>query len=104
MSRVKKGDLVQVLTGKDRGKQGKILRVLPHREAAIVERINLMKHFERRTRADQPSGILAREVPIAVSKLALVCPRCNKPTRIGMRLSNGSKHRVCKQCQEVIGA
>lgn len=105
MARLRKGDLVAVLSGKDRGKKGKLLQVWPERQVALVERVNLMKHFERRTRADQPGGIIERETPMALSKLALICPRCGKPTRVGMRLTaDGGKQRTCKRCQEVIGS
>ncbi len=100
-SRIKKGDTVAVLSGKDRGKQGKVLQVLPEQGKALVERINLMKHFERRTQANQAGGVIEREVPIATAKLALVCPRCSKPTRIGMQVKGDTKQRVCKKCQEV---
>lgn len=101
--KLKKGDTVAVLAGKDRGKKGKILRMHPERGTALVERVNLAKHFDRRTRADQPGGIIEREVPIPVAKLALVCPRCAKPTRVGIReTAQGARQRVCKRCQEVI--
>ena len=104
MARVKKGDLVAVLTGKDRGKRGKVLGMLPAREAALVERLNLVKHFERRTQADRPGGIVEREAPIALAKLALVCPRCDRPSRVGFRLSAGqAKQRVCRRCGEAFG-
>ena len=104
MSRLRKGDTVVVLTGKHRGKKGKILQIVRDGEAAIVERVNLMKHFERRTRQDQPGGIIDREVPLALAKLALACPRCNRPTRIGIRISaGGAKQRICKRCQEAFG-
>lgn len=104
MPKLKKGDTVCVLTGKDRGKKGKILQIVRAGEAAIVERINLMKHFERRTRQDQPGGIIEREGPMVLAKLALVCPRCSKPTRVGIRVSDGgAKQRVCKRCQETLG-
>ena len=101
-SKLKKGDTVAVLTGKDRGKKGKILHVMPQRGTALVERVNLMKNFDRRTRADQPGGIIEREAPIAMDKLALICPRCGRPTRVGMHLADGAKQRVCKRCREVI--
>ncbi len=100
--KLKKGDTVTVLSGKDRGKKGKILRVDPNRGVALVERLNLRKHFDRRTRADQPGGIIERESPMALGKLALVCPRCSKPTRVGMRVTEQTKQRVCKQCGEAI--
>ena len=100
--KLKKGDTVAVLAGKDRGKKGKILRMDPQRGVALVERLNLRKHFERRQRADQPGGIVERESPLAIGKLALVCPRCNKPTRVGIRVTEQTKQRVCKQCGEAI--
>lgn len=102
MARLKKGDLVAVLSGKDRGKRGKVLQVFPGRHAALVERLNLVKHFERRTQADRPGGIIEREAPVALDKLALVCPRCNRPTRVGFRVSQDvAKQRLCRRCQEV---
>jgi large subunit ribosomal protein L24 len=101
--KVKKGDTVEVLTGKDRGKKGKVMGTNPERRTALVERINLVKHFERRTRQDQPGGIIEREAPIAIAKLAVVCPKCNKPTRVGIRVTEQSRQRVCKRCQEVLG-
>ena len=102
MGRLKKGDMVQVLSGKDRGKRGKILSMVPERHAAIVERLNLAKHFERRAKADQPGGIIEREAPMVLDKLNLVCPRCGRATRGGVRLSqDGTKQRICKRCGEV---
>jgi large subunit ribosomal protein L24 len=103
MTRLKKGDTVTVLSGRDRGKRGKILKMFPDREAALVERINLVKHFERRTQANQPGGIIEREAPFPLAKLALVCARCGKPARIGVRVSEDTKHRICKRCEEAIG-
>lgn len=102
MARLRKGDTVAVLSGKDRGKRGKILSILSEREAALVERINLVKHFERRTAADRPGGIIEREAPIALAKLAMVCPRCDKPSRIGFAVKD-AKQRVCRLCGEVLG-
>lgn len=103
MARVKKGDAVYVLSGKDRGKTGKVLRVFPERDQALVERINLAKHFERRSQQNPAGGVIERESPMALSKLAPVCPRCGKPTRVGWRLSaQGDKQRICRRCQEVI--
>jgi large subunit ribosomal protein L24 len=103
IAKLKKGDTVAVLTGKDRGKKGKVLRMFPEQGKALVERINLMKHFERRQRQDQQGGIVERESPVAVAKLAVVCPRCNKPTRVGISTTDKTRQRVCKRCQEVIG-
>ena len=104
MARLRKGDLVAVLSGKDRGKRGKLLRMVPDKEAALVERLNLAKHFEKRTQPDRPSGILEREAPIRLDKLAIVCPRCDRPTRIGWNVTEGgAKQRTCKRCHEVLG-
>ena len=103
MPRLRKGDTVAVLNGKDRGKRGRILQVTSGGESAIVERINLMKHFERRSQANQAGGIIEREVPIRVDKLAIVCPRCDRPSRIGWQVSKDGKRRVCKRCRETLG-
>ena len=104
MARLKKGDTVVALSGKDRGKRGKIVRMFPERRVALVERLNLVKHFERRTQADQPGGIIEREAPMALGKLALVCPRCDRPTRVGFRVNaEVAKQRICRRCREVIG-
>jgi len=105
MNRIRKGDTVEILSGKDRGKRGKILAVIPQRGTALVERLNLAKHFDRRTRADQPGGIIEREAPIRMDKLALACPRCGKATRVGFKLTHtaGSasvKQRVCNRCHD----
>ncbi len=101
MARIKKGDMVTILSGKDRGKSGKVLSVFPAREQALVERLNLVKHFDRRSRQNQAGGIVEREQPLSLSKLAPVCPKCHKPTRIGWSDEAGGKHRVCKRCREV---
>ena len=88
--RIKRDDMVQVIGGKDRGKRGKVLRVFPKHENALVERLNLAKHFDRRTQTNQAGGIVEREVPLPLGKLAVVCPRCSKPTRVGMQIGRAS--------------
>ena len=101
MARIKKGDTVTVLGGKDKGKTGKVLQVWPENERALVERINLVKHFERRSQQNQAGGIVEREGAVALSKLAPVCSRCQKPARIGWRVTGpGEKQRICRRCQE----
>ena len=103
MARLKKGDTVVVLSGKDKGKSGKILKVWPEDERALVERINLVKHFERRSQQNQAGGIVEREATLVLSKLALLCPKCRKPSRIGWKLStDGGKQRICRRCQEIV--
>ena len=102
MARIKKGDIVAVLSGKDKGKTGKVLRMWPDRGRALVERLNLVKHFERRSQQNQAGGVVEREGGIALSKLALVCPRCKKPVRIGWSVNGDQKSRVCKSCNETL--
>ena len=92
---------MQVLTGKDRGKTGKVIRMFPGVSRALVEKINLSKHFERRTQENQTGGIIERESPVALAKLAPQCPKCKKASRIGYSLTqDGKKRRFCKRCNE----
>jgi large subunit ribosomal protein L24 len=98
--KLKKNDQVVVLTGKDRGARGRVLRVLASQGKAIVERVNMVK---RHTRANPnqgvQGGILEREAPIQVSNLMVICPECGKPSRLGSkRLEDGRGTRVCKHC------
>lgn len=103
MARVRKGDTVFVLSGKDRGKTGKVIRVWPGRHRALVERVNLVKHFERPRQQNQPGGIVEREGAIALAKLTPLCPKCRKPSRVGWKTSGeGEKRRICRRCHEVV--
>lgn len=101
MTRIKKGDLVAMLSGRDRGKTGKVLRVWPAEDRALVEQLNLVKHFDRRSQQNQAGGIVEREGSIALSKLVLVCPKCRKPCRVGSSTTTatgGAKLRMCRRC------
>lgn len=103
MAKIKKNDTVKILTGKDRGKQGKVLTVFPDTGRVLVQGLNLVKKHSRRTRDDQQGGIIQKESPVDVSNLMVVCQKCGKPTRIGFSvLSDGTKTRICKKCQELI--
>ena len=103
MARIKKGDTVVILSGKDKGKSGKVLKVWPEEERALVERLNLVKHFDRRSQQNQAGGIVEREGSLALSKLALLCPKCRRPSRIGWRIAvDGGKQRICRRCQEIL--
>jgi large subunit ribosomal protein L24 len=97
---VRKGDTVLVLSGKDRGKQAKVLRVIPSKGTAIVERVNLAKkHSKANPQKNVKGGILEREAPIRLSKLQVVCPSCSEPTRTGShRTAEGAK-RFCRKCE-----
>ncbi len=97
---VRKGDTVLVLTGKDRGKQAKVLRVMPDKGAAIVERVNLLKkHTRPNPQKNIQGGILEREAPVKLSNLQVVCPSCNEPTRTGSHRTTERAKRFCKKCE-----
>jgi large subunit ribosomal protein L24 len=100
---VKKGDTVCVLSGKDRGKKGKVLRVIPEDMMVLVEGINMStKHKKPRNRY-QVGGIIHQESPINSAKVMLMCSRCGKPTKVGKQiLEKGLKARCCKKCNEII--
>ena len=102
MARIRKGDTVIVLTGKDKGKTGKVLQVWPERDRALVERINVMKHFERRSQQNPQGGIVARESSVAMPKLGVFCPRCKKAANIGWKVEAGDKQRMCRRCNDVL--
>ncbi|HEX3107973.1 MAG TPA: 50S ribosomal protein L24 [Thermoanaerobaculia bacterium] len=102
-SHVKKGDTVVVLTGKDRGKQGKVLRVSATKGTAIVERVNFFKkHTKPNPQKNIQGGILERESPIQISKLQVICPSCSEPARIGMHRTAEGSNRYCKKCNTEI--
>lgn len=101
--RVKKEDTVLVLAGKEKGKKGRVLAVLPSKDRVIIEKINIIKRHMKPSRKYTQGGIIEKEAPIHISNVMLLCPKCNKPTRIGNQfLESGKKVRVCKKCQEVI--
>ena len=96
---VKKGDTVVVLGGKDRGKQAKVLRVMPSKNAAIVERVNLIKkHTKANPQKNVAGGILERESPVRLSNLQVICPSCNEPTRTGSHRTHEGASRYCRKC------
>jgi large subunit ribosomal protein L24 len=101
-TRLKKGDTVLVIAGKERGKTGKILRVIAEKNRATVERLNMVKRHRKGRSAQQAGGIVEKESPLHLSNLMLVCERCNKPTRGGSKiLENGKIARRCHRCGEV---
>ncbi len=92
-----------VTAGKERGKRGKVLRVLPAGGRAIVEKLNMIKRHQRPTQKLRQGGIIEREGTIPLSNVMVVCPKCDRPTRIGVQvLADGRKVRVCKRCSEMI--
>ena len=97
--KLRKGDRVRVLQGKDRGQTGEIMRVLPKSNRVIVDGVNRAKKHQKATRATMQGGIIDKDMPIAVAAVALICGDCG-PTRIGFRFDDqGNKTRICKKCE-----
>lgn len=103
MFHIKKNDMVKILSGKDKGKTGKVLRVYPATSRAIVQGVNFSKKHTKKSSQDQQGGIIEREAPLNLSNISIVCKGCNRPTRVGIDiLSDNSKVRYCKKCKEVL--
>ena len=95
---VKKGDTVIVLSGKDKGKKGKVLSANPKAEKVVVEGVNVASHHRKPRKQGETGGIVKREAAIAACKVQVVCPKCSKATRVAHKIENGKKTRVCKHC------
>ena len=100
-AKIKKGDKVVVLAGRDKGKAGEVVRVMPKEERAIVRGVNLVRRHQRQT-AQQEGGIISKEAPIHLSNLALADPQDGKATRVGFKIHDGRKVRVAKRSGELI--
>ena len=96
--KIKKDDKVVVLAGKDKGKQGKVLVADPKGGKVVVEGVSVATKHQKPQGQNQEGGIIKVETPIYVSKVQLVCPKCGKATRVGYKLADGKKTRVCKKC------
>jgi len=100
---IRKNDSVMVIAGKERGKTGKILRVLPEKSAVIVERLNIVKRHSKPRGPQQPGGIVEKEAAIHSSNVMIMCDKCNAPVRIGQKiLADGKKIRICRSCNEAL--
>lgn len=95
---IKKGDTVVVLSGKDRGKQGKVMGSVPKTSKVVVEGINMVTCHVKPRKQGETGGIVKREAAIASSKVQVVCPKCSKATRVAHKIENGKSVRVCKHC------
>ncbi|MDR1978596.1 MAG: 50S ribosomal protein L24 [Synergistaceae bacterium] len=101
--RIKKNDRVRVISGKDKGKEGKILRHIPVKDMVVVEGVNVVSRHTKPSQKNPQSGILKQEAPVYASKVMLVCPQCGAATRVGCSfLESGKKVRVCRKCNEII--
>jgi len=102
-TKIKKDDKVKVLTGKDKGKIGKVLKIVKKTNRVVIENINVVKVNQRPTQANPQGGIVEKNMPIHVSNLMIMCNSCVKPTRISMKLlEDGKRVRICKQCNQQI--
>jgi large subunit ribosomal protein L24 len=100
---VRRGDLVAVIAGRERGKRGKVLRVLHARGRVLVEKVNMVKRHQRPTQKLRQGGIIEREGALALANVLLVCGRCDRPVRTGIKvLGDGRRIRECKRCGELI--
>jgi large subunit ribosomal protein L24 len=108
--KIKKDDDVQIIAGKDSGKRGKVVRVIPERDRVVVEKLNMIKRHTKPRPAPSrsgtqviPGGVIEREAPLHVSNVQLVCPNCGKPSRVGLRINkDGNKVRHCRSCDKDI--
>ncbi len=97
--KIRKGDRVRVLTGKDRGKEGEVMRALPSVDKVIVDGVNVAKKHQKPTRSTMQGGIIDKDMPLPVANVALLCSNCG-PTRVGYRFDDrGEKVRICRKCQ-----
>ena len=96
--KVRKGDTVQVIAGKDVGKVGQVTRVIPESDLVIVDGVNVAKRHQRATRATMQGGIIDKDMPIHASNVAIVCTSCGQHSRIGYRFDADTKVRVCRKC------
>jgi large subunit ribosomal protein L24 len=102
--KVRKNDMVMVIAGRDRGKTGKVLRVMPEAGRVVIERLNLVKRHTKPRGAGSPGGIVEKEAAIDISNVMVFCDRCNAPVRVGIKpAADGAKGRVCRRCGESLG-
>ena len=100
---IRKNDSVMVIGGKERGKTGKVLRVLLEKDAVIIERLNIVKRHTEPRGPQQPGGIVEKEAAIHASNVMFLCDKCNAPVRIGRKvLADGTKVRICRRCNEAL--
>lgn len=98
---IRKNDTVMVITGRERGKTGKVVRLIPDKHRAIVERLNMVKRHTKSRGPQSPYGIVEKEAPIHLSNLMILCDKCNAPVRMGkLQLEDGRSVRICRRCRE----
>jgi large subunit ribosomal protein L24 len=102
--KIRKNDMVMVVTGRERGKTGKVMRVIPDEGRVIIERLHIVKRHSKPRGATSPGGIIEKESSSDISNVMIMCDRCNAPVRVGIKAAvDGEKSRACRRCGEVIG-
>jgi|SRR5271155_4859883 large subunit ribosomal protein L24 len=102
--KIKKNDMVMVVKGRDRGKTGKVMRVMPEAGRLVVERLNMVKRHSKPRGATSPGGIIEKEAPIRIENVMMFCDRCNAPVRVGWKdNADATKSRICRRCNETLG-
>ncbi|MEK7595911.1 MAG: 50S ribosomal protein L24 [Patescibacteria group bacterium] len=96
--KIKKGDLVKVISGKEKGKEGKVESVLLEKDLVLIKGVNVVKRHVKPGRVSKEGGIISIERPIVSSRVMVVCEKCKEPTRISYKLVDGAKYRICKRC------
>ena len=100
---IRKNDSVIVIGGKERGKTGKVLRVVPEKDVVVIERLNMVKRHTKPRGPQQPGGIVEKEAAIHASNIMILCDKCNAPVRVGHKtLADGKKIRICRRCNEAL--
>ena len=100
--RFKKGDEIIITSGKDKGKKGKIDKTYPKKDTVLLPGLNVFKRHMKKRDEQHPGGIIPFARPLSVANIALVCPKCGKPTRIGYKLEKNKKSRICRKCKSII--
>jgi len=100
--RIKKGDTVLIISGKDKGKKGAILQVFPKEAKVMIEGINLRKKHQKPKRTGEKGQIITLPSPISISNVKFICPKCGKPTRVSYKILEKNKVRICKKCGQEI--
>ena len=100
--KIRKNDQIQIISGKDRGKRGKVLRTMPAEEKVVAEGLNLVKRHRRPRKSGEKGQRVEVPAPVDISNVMLICGHCGKPTRVGYRITDSGKHRVCKKCKSEI--
>ena len=96
--KIKKGDTAVVISGKEKGKKAKVLKVLPTEDKVVLEAVNMVTKHKKPKSATKPGGIIKQEAPLKASNVMVMCGKCNKATRVGHKVEDGGKVRICKKC------